>query len=99
MASRRGEYGGPSAPLAPRLPVDHAAAAEVDAWDADMAREIPASRLTTAQKNAVWREIKASHPERRAFLEDPAVKALVKTLGAEPMFPPELVRAALNSQK
>lgn len=86
------------APMAPRQPLD-AAAAEVDAWAADMRREIPADKLTTGQKNAVWREIKARHPERRAFLEDPVIKGLMAATGAVPTFPPDLIRGALNRQQ
>lgn len=87
-----------SAPLAPRQEPDQAAIAADAAWDASMAREIPASKLSAGQKNAVWRHIKAEHPERRAFLEDPAVQQLMKALHAEPMFPPELIRAAIHPQ-
>lgn len=88
-----------SAPLAHIAGGDTAAARERDAWAADMALEIPASRLTQGQRNAVWREIKAHHPDRRAFLEDPQVRALMAATGAEPMFPPDLVRAAVARQQ
>jgi hypothetical protein len=64
-----------------------------------MALEIPASRLTQGQRNAVWREIKAHHPDRRAFLEDPQVRALMAATGAEPTFPPALVREAMAHQQ
>lgn len=56
-------------------------------------RQVPASALNQADKNAVWREIKANHPDRVAFFEDPQVKALLAA-GAVPCFPPELVLAA-----
>lgn len=87
------------APLAKRRVDDAAAARALDAWDQDMAVEIPASRLTQGQRNAVWREIKAHHPDRRAFLEDPQVRALMAATGAEPTFPPELVREAIAHQQ
>lgn len=87
-------------PMAPRPPVDATAERADDAWAASMAREIPASRLSPGQKNQVWREIKASDPQRQAFLQDAGVQKLMKTLGAEPTFPPELVqRASANQHK
>lgn len=88
-----------STPLAQIVDGDAAAARAVDDWAADMAVEVPASQLTQGQRNAVWREIKANHPERRAFLEDPVIRALMAATGAEPMFPPDLVRAAIANQQ
>lgn len=86
----------PSAPLAPRQPPpDPAALRELAEWDAALAREVPASRLTQAQRNAVWRHVKANAPERVAFLNDPQVQQLIRECGAAPLFPPELIRAAL----
>jgi hypothetical protein len=71
VSKPRPENRSPIAPLAKRVAGDATAARAVDAWAEDMALEVPASRLTQGQRNAVWREIKARHPERRAFLEDP----------------------------
>ncbi len=88
-----------SAPLAQIADGDTASARAVDAWASDMALEIPASRLTQGQRNAVWREIKAHHPDRRAFLEDPQVRALMAATGAEPTFPPDLIREAVAHQQ
>lgn len=72
-------------------------APELDAGDrhflATVDRQVSASVLSQADRNAVWREIKEHHPERVAFFADPQVKALMAA-GAVPCFPPELVQAA-----
>ena len=56
-------------------------------------RHIPASRLTQADRNAIWRQLKRTSPEQVAFFEDPTVKQLL-ALGAVACFPPELIEAA-----
>lgn len=76
-----------------RFEADYAAG---ESWRRQMAAGISAATLTVAEKNLVWRHIKACCPEQRAFLADPDVQLLMKTLGAVPVFDPALVRAALG---
>lgn len=84
---------GPFKPVAapPRDPGDQAF---LDYGD----REVSASKLSQADKNAIWRHIKANEPGRVEFFEDPTVKALMAA-GAVPCFPPELIKAARNEAK
>lgn len=88
----------PSAPLAPHVAPDPAAQAEARAWEAELLEQVPASSLTQPQRNAVWRHVKAHHPERVAFLNDPLVQQLISG-GASPTFPRELIRTALSEAK
>lgn len=87
-----------SAPMA-RVPVrDLAAEAALDAWGQRVLREVSATQLTQAQRNAVWRHVKAQCPARVRFLQHPEVQRLIRERGAAPTFPPELIRTALASQ-
>lgn len=65
------------------------------ALDRALSAEISANDLTPAQKQRVWAYLKQHHPERVAFLMDPAIRAL-SARGAVPTFPREIVRAALQ---
>lgn len=81
-----------TAPMAPRQ-----AGPALDAGDlqflATADRQVSAAHLSQADKNAVWREIKAHHPDRVAFFNDPQVKELIAA-GAVPCFPQELIQTA-----
>jgi hypothetical protein len=72
---------------------------ETNEWARRLDRAIDSSVLSQADRNAVWRHVKSDHPETRAFLEDPQVQHLVRTQGAIPVFPPELVLAARRQAK
>jgi len=85
--------------LVPQQERDPVAEREYQAWSEEEALQVPASSLTQAEKNQVWRHIKAHHPERVAFLNDPEIQHFIQELGAVPTFPRELVRAALKSNK
>lgn len=80
-------------------PRDIVAEREAAQWAEDEANQVPASRLSQAEKNRVWRHIKDHHPERAAFLNDPEIQHFIRDLGAVPTFPRELVRAALKPTK
>lgn len=55
--------------------------------------EVSARRLSDADKRRVWAHLKATAPERVAFLTDPTVRALVEK-GWAPLFTIEECRAA-----
>lgn len=78
---------------------ERAHAKATQAWASDMSSEVPASQLDAAQKQSVWAHLKAHHPERVAFLQDDAIKALMASSGAVPTFPADIVRAALQPSK
>lgn len=64
---------------------------ETTAWRDNVDKAVPASALNQADKNAIWRQLKATGQD--AFFQDPTVKALMAA-GAVPAFSPELVREA-----
>lgn len=67
--------------------------AELAAFWRQLDRHVPANRLTQADRNAIWRHLKATAPEQVAFFKDPTVKQLLAA-GAVMAFPPELIEAA-----
>lgn len=66
---------------------------EQAAWSRAIETAVSTKALNQAQKNAVWRHIKAHHPDLVGFLNDPTVQALISA-GATPAFPQALIRAA-----
>lgn len=64
------------------------------AADARLRDLVRASRLTRAEKARVWTWVRAHHPALRALLTSPLYQRLRDDLGAEPMFPRDVVAQA-----
>lgn len=58
--------------------------------------EVRADSLTPEQKRIVWEHIKTHDANLLAFLRSPEVARLVERYKAVPLFPKELVEAALR---
>lgn len=56
---------------------------------------ISANQLSRADQKTVWEYVQKTQPDLAKMVTHPDVQQIIKTLGAKPMFPQNVVKSAL----